>query len=237
MMGLEFEQKQAKRMAAMRSSRQVLLWASGLSTLFGFLYLVGLLGKWVVNGSFHSASSPGVQSASALIALLWNVSLLVLFASLHRQTGRSRKLFAELALIFMILVCATSSVNWFVQLAVMPKLSHAAESPLTALLDVHNNYSLTYAMEHLGWGLFYGVAAIFAAIAIAGGGLEVWIRRLFVIGGILSLLHFVGVVVSSSLLSDLGYIAWGLLLPVSTALLVVRGLREQRARPAVHGDS
>ena len=40
--------------------------------------------------------------------------------------------------------------------------------------------------------------------------------------GVLSLVHFVGVAGGSTLLSDAGYIAWALLLPAATALLVVR---------------
>ncbi len=122
----------------------------------------------------------------------------------------------------MSLTCATSSVNWFVQLAVMPKLAQAGKSPLTALLDLQNSYSLTYSMEHLGWGLFYGLAALFAAAALAGGRLETWIRWVLAAGGVLSLLHFVGVAAGSTFLSDLGYVAWGVLLPLSTALLAVR---------------
>ncbi len=219
---MEIEQRQLENAAAMRLSRQMLFWAAAFSTLWGGLYLLGLLGKLTVDGSVHSTSSVGVQSISAAVALLWNVSLLILFTSLRRQVARNRRLFAEVALIFMVVLCATSSVNWFVQLAVMPKLGYAGESPLTALLDLHNSYSLTYAMEHLGWGLFYGLAALFAAAAIVGGRLETWIRWLFVAGGILSLLHFVGVIAGNSALIDLGYIAWGILLPFSTALLAVR---------------
>ena len=228
-MGVVSGQVQQEGISAARLSRQVLVWAAGFSTLWGALYLAGLAARWLIDGSPQSPSSPGVDSLSAAVALLWNVSLLILFAALRRQVPRTRRFFAELALLFIVLVCATSSVNWFVQLAIMPKLAHAGESPLTALLDLHNNYSLTYAMEHLGWGLFYGLAALFAAAAMGGGRLETWIRWLFLAGGVLSLLHFVGVVAASLVLSDLGYVAWGVLLPLSTALLLARYRAEAQA--------
>ena len=122
----------------------------------------------------------------------------------------------------MSLVCAISSVNWFVQLLIVSKITRVGESVLLALLDVHNGISLMYAMEHLAWGVFYGFAALLAAIAISGGKLETWIRWLFAAGGALSLAHVVGIGTGNAALGNLGYVAWGILLPVTTALLVVR---------------
>lgn len=216
------EQSQVEKMDAVRSSRQMLLWAAVFSTLFGALYLLGLAGKLIVDGSVHSTSSPAVQSVSAAVALLWNVSLLILFAALRRQVARSRRPFAEVGLIFMTLVCATSSVDWFIQLAILPRMTTINDTGMAALLDVHNELSIPYAMEHLGWGLFFGMAALFAAAAMAGSGREAWIRWLLAAAGVLSMLHFIGVIAASPVLSDLGYIAWGVLLPAVTALLAVR---------------
>ncbi len=163
-----------------------------------------------------------VQNISAIVAILWNMSLLAMFAALRRQFAGSRAVFAEIAFVFMALVCAISSVNWFVQLLVVSRITRVGESVLLALLDIHNGISLTYAMEHLAWGVFYGFAAILAAIAISGGKLGIWIRWLFAAGGALSLVHVVGITTGNSALGDLGYVAWGILLPMTTALLVVR---------------
>lgn len=89
-------------------------------------------------------------------------------------------------------------------------------------MDVHNVSPIMYAIEQLAWGWFYGLATIFMAAAIAGGGLEAWIRWLFGVGGGLILMHVLGIVPGVHALIDLGYSAAGVLLPVTTPLLAVR---------------
>ena len=216
---------QEQNVEAAKTTRQMLYWMAVCATVLGALYFLGLAGKLIVNGTVHALSSQSIEVAAAIVAIAWNVVLLVMFAALRREYSGGRPLFTELALIFMLLVCATSSVNWFVQLAVLPRLAVGDPSAL-AMLDSHNELSIPYAMEHLGWGLFYGLAALFAAAGISGGRLERRIRWLLAAGGMLSLLHFAGVIVASPLLGDLGYMAWGVLLPLSTALLAARYRKE-----------
>ena len=63
---------------------------------------------------------------------------------------------------------------------------------------------------------------LFAAFAISDGKFKRWLRWLLAGGAILSLLHAVGVILSSPVLIFLGFPAWGLLLPATTALLAIR---------------
>ena len=221
-MKAEIDAGDADGLSAIETSRRIVVVMAAAATLLGMLYLLGLAGKLILDGTLHSTSSQAVQNISAIVAILWNSSLLVMFAALRPQFTGSRAVFAELAFVFMAVVCAISSVNWFVQLLIVSRITRAGESVLLALLDVHNGISLMYAMEHLAWGVFYGFAAILAAMAISGGKLETWIRWLFAAGGALSLIHVVGIATGNSALGYLGYVAWGILLPVTTALLVVR---------------
>jgi hypothetical protein len=206
---------------AHKVARQIVFLMAVFSTLLEILYLIGLVGKLIVDGTVHSTSSQSIQMISAVVGILLNIALLIMFTALRVQILGRNVVFADLAWIFMALVCATSSINWFVQLAVLPRVAQASD-PTFALIDVHNTSSLMYAVEHLGWGMFYGLATIFVAIAMEGGKLENWIRWLFVAGGVLSLLHVFGVVIANSTISDLGYLAWGVLLPLTTLLLAIR---------------
>lgn len=210
----------AENTSTIKTARQALYRTALAATILGTLYLLGLIGKLVVNSSVHAVSGQGVQLVSAAVAIAWDVVLLVLFTALRRAYPSERPLFAELALLFMLLVCATSTINWFIQIAVLPRL--APNDGARLLLDVHNELSISYALEHLGWGLFFGLAALFAAAAMPAEHLEAWIRRLLIGSGALSLLHFLGVIISSRILGDMGYIAWGVLLPAATALLAAR---------------
>jgi hypothetical protein len=221
-MSIEGDVASLEQGSAQRAARQIVYLMAVLSTIFGVLYLVGLAGKLIVDGTVHSISSQPVQIVSAIIALLLDLALLILFVALRWQVSGRNAVFADLAVVFMILVCATSSISWFVQLAVLPRLTQGTDSTVLALIDIHHPGSVMYAIEHLGWGVFYGLATIFMAVAISGGRIESWIRWLFVAGGALSLLHVLGIITASPAIADLGYIAWGLLLPAATALLAIR---------------
>jgi hypothetical protein len=206
---------------AKRVAQQIVFVMAVSSTSLGVLYLIGLVGKLIVDGTVHSVSSPPVQMVSAIVAILLDITLLIMFAALRWQISGKNQVFAELAVIFMTLVCATSSINWFVQLAVVPRIAQGGDSGWLALVDVHDSGSVMYAMEHLGWGVFYGLATIFMAISIGKGRVENLIRWLFIAGGTLSILHVFGIVTANQAIGDLGYLAWGVLLPVTTAMLAI----------------
>jgi hypothetical protein len=211
------EDRIAKNMA-----RKVLLLTALISTVFGILYFVGLIGKLVINGSIHAQSSPAISMVSAAVGLLWDVTLVVLFLALRQQITGSKVIFAELGMVFMVLLAAGSSLNWYIQLSLVPKIAQSGDMQTLALLDIHNVDSVMYAVEHLAWGLFYGLAAIFMGLAIEGGKIETWIRWLLIVGGIMSILFIPGQLIGSQILIDLGYYAAGVLLPITTILLFIR---------------
>jgi hypothetical protein len=221
-MNQEFLGKKIEDRVAGNTTRQILLITAIISTLFGILYFLGLMGKLIVDGSIHATSSPGISMVSAAVGLLWDSTLVILFVALRRQITGNRTILAELGLAFMILMAAGSSTNWYVQLTLVPKIAQTGDAAALALLDIHNVGSVMYAMEHLAWGLFFGLATIFMALAIDGGKIETWIRRLLIAGGIMSLLYLPGILIGNQFLIDLGYYAAGVILPIATALLAIR---------------
>ena len=207
---------------AKNTARKVLLLTALLSTAFGILYFMGLMGKLVINGSIHAQSSPAISMVSAAVGLLWDVTLVVLFLALRQQITGSKTIFAELGMVFMVLLAAASSLNWYTQLTLVPKIAQSGDMQTLALLDIHNVDSVMYAIEHLAWGLFYGLAAIFMGLAIEGGRVETWIRWLLIVGGVMSILFIPGQLIGNQILMDLGYYAAGVLLPITTILLFIR---------------
>jgi hypothetical protein len=203
-------------------ARKILLVTAVLSTIFGILYFVGLMGKLLVNGSIHAQSSPAISMIAACIGILWDVTLVILFVVLRRRIPESRSVYADLGTAFMVLLAAVSTVNWYVQLTLVPQLTGSGNATILELLDIHNVNSVMYAMEHLAWGLFFGLAVIFMALAIQGGRIEALIRGLLIGAGIMSILFIPGYMTANQFLIDLGYYAAGVLLPIATALLAVR---------------
>jgi hypothetical protein len=221
-MNLEFGETRLEKSDAGKMARRILYLTAVISTVFGILYFLGLMGKLIVNGNIHAASSPAISMIFAAFGLLWDITLVVLFLALRRQITGSRAVFAELGLVFIALMAAISSVNWYVQLTLVPTIAQSGDASALALLDVHNTSSVMYAMEHLAWGLFYGLAVIFMALAIAGGKIETWIRWLLIVGGVMSILYLPGILIANQVLIDMGYYAAGILLPAATILLAVR---------------
>ena len=165
---------------------------------------------------------------SAAVGLLWDVTLVVLFLALRQQITGSKAIFAELGMVFMVLLAAASSLNWYTQLTLVPKIAQSGDMQTMALLDIHNVDSVMYAIEHLAWGLFYGLAAIFMGLAIEGGNIETWIRWLLIVGGVMSILFIPGQLIGNQILIDLGYYAAGVLLPITTILLFIRFRAEKK---------
>lgn len=208
---------------------RLLVTAAILSTIFGFLYFIGLMGKLIVDGSIHSTSSPAISAFAAAIGLIWDVTLVILFIAIRHQISGKNQIYADLGVVFMSLLAACSGINWYVQLTLIPKLALTGDTAALALLGISNVNSLMYAMEHLAWGLFYGLATIFMGLAFGSGKVESWIRWLLIIGGVMSILFIPGYMISNQLLIDLGYYAAGVLLPITTILLVIRfGKRREK---------
>jgi hypothetical protein len=199
------------------------------ATVLGLLYLLGTVASLLSSGSV-SAPAGLVRFISGGVALIWNPVLVILFAALRHQVQEARKIYAELAVVFMAMLCVTSSINWFVQVTVAPAIAQAGNPAITALIDPFQYGSILYAVEHLGWGLFFGIGCLFAAFTMEGGRLDGDIRWLLAAAGIFGLLHVLGMVASQPVLYFLAYPAWGLLLPTACALLTVRFRRNETER-------
>ena len=199
------------------------------STAFGLLYLFGLGINLVTSGSPYPAGAD-VRTLSAGIALAWNVVLLILFAALRREAHPSKEFLADLGWVFAIQVCVVSCVSWFLGLTSSPLLAQRGSPDLAELANPYNPSSPAYALEHLGWGLFFGLAAVFTGRALRNGELTRSLGRFLEAAGLLSLLHLVGVVVRNEPMTWLGFIAWGVLLPVSSA--IAAGYFRRRLRSA-----
>lgn len=201
-------------------SREIGLLMAALSTVFGVLYLLGLGVNLTTSGAVYPSGSD-VKAVSAGIALLWNLALVTMFTALRREARPDRAILAEVALVFAILVCGASCASWFAGMVVFPRLSDTLDPGLAAVFDPYNPSSFTYSLEHLAWGLFFGIATMLAAVTFEAATSSRWLRASLMLTGLLSLAHFVGVVSNSPLLTSFGYVSWGVTLPVASAFLAV----------------
>ena len=89
---MELQQAQLDKAQARETARRVLYWAALASTALGALYLLGQAGKLIVDGTVHSVSAQGVESVAAIVGLLWDVGLVIVFVALRRQAPRGHRL-------------------------------------------------------------------------------------------------------------------------------------------------
>jgi hypothetical protein len=195
--------------------------ASIISVLLGLIYLAAILTSFIKAGLSFPPSEP-VQFVGAVVSILSGIVLVILMAAIQWHIRADRQLIVEIALIFAALLCVTTGINRYVQLAVIPLYNSSENPDVLALIHPYGSKSIMFAIESLGWGVFYGLAVLFAGLAIVGTGMEAWIGWLFILGGGLSLLYAVGVVIRQPILSLLGFPAWGVLLPATSILLALR---------------
>ena len=200
-----------------RLVRQFGLIAAITSAVFGVLYLLGLGLNLATSGSPYP-SGADVRVISSGIALLWNIALLILFTALRHEAEPPRAFLAELGWIFAIQVCVVSCASWFLGLTSYPLLARSVDPGLAELANPYNPSSPAYALEHLGWGLFFGLAAVFTGVALRAGEGAGRLGRFMEATGLLSLMHFLGVILRSEPLIWLGFIAWAAMLPASSAI-------------------
>jgi hypothetical protein len=218
---LESKAVNNEKMLSIELTRRFGLAAAVISTVSGLLYLLGVTINLIVSGSTHS-NSDTVQLISAFVAILWNLSLLILFYTQRWFIAEKRRFFMELAFIFVVLTCVTSNINWFARLTIVPAILQSGDKTLFALVDPYGSRSIMFAVEHLGWGLFLGLAALLAAFAFENKGLDGGIRWSLLAAGVLSLLHMFGIMLSNPVLSFLGYPAWAVFLPAATLMLAIQ---------------
>lgn len=194
--------------------------SSIILVLLGAAYLVTLVVSFRKAG-LSFPPPPPVQLAGAIISILTSAALVFMLVALRRQVAEDRQVFVELAIVFMSLLCVMTSANRFVQLGVLQKESASLIPAIQQLIHPYGSQSMMFALESLGWGWFYGLGALCAALAFTGGGLSAWIGWLFAIGGVLSLLFSLGYLIRQPVLSLLGFPAWSILAPITSGLLAI----------------
>jgi hypothetical protein len=195
-------------------------YAALIATLVNVFYL----GVLIFNFSTFGLTFPPPEPTPTLaaIASILGAQLLIILMVALRYDVDQRRIFADLAVVFMVLLSAMTSANRYVYLAILPQIT---DPDIIALLHSYSPTSFLWGLENLGWGLFFGLGALFAAFAFDPH--EKALRWVFGISGVFSMLHAIGFIVQHPVLTLLGFPAWGILLPTGTALLAVRFWRRR----------
>jgi hypothetical protein len=200
-------------------SRRVGFYSAALNTFGGITYFLVILIA-IISGNLTFPPSETLQLFGGISSLIVCPLLVVMMASLHAVTPPFKRVLSQVSLGFTLLFALAVSINRFSQLGVVRQAALTGRTEGISWFLAYGDYSVLLGLEYLGWAWFLGLALLFAAPLFSGGRLDGWIRRLMVLYGALGIVSSIGFLLGNWL-SLLGFVAWGVVLYIITALLAV----------------
>ncbi|TRZ50935.1 hypothetical protein D4S03_05905 [bacterium] len=194
-------------------------WSALITTLGGVIYFVVILVALLTDHFTYPPSNP-LQLFGGISSLVFCPALVILMACLHTITPAEKKVFSQISLAFTLLFAVVVSINRFTQLGVVRQSITAGRVQGVDWFLPYGDHSIMLGLEMMGWGWFLGLAMLFTAPLFAKGKLELWLCGLLVLYGVLGLVSSIAYLLASPL-SVVGFVAWGLILFIITALLAV----------------
>jgi hypothetical protein len=142
-------------------------------------------------------------------------------SSIYSTLETNYEILGRVALAFTTLFAGMISINRFIQLSVIRNVLTTGTQDIISYFLPYGENSITFALEILGWSFFFGLAAFFIAPAFRKGKLDISIRWLFILYGLLGLSCAAGYAADNPI-SAVGFIAWGPVLVIISILLTVR---------------
>jgi hypothetical protein len=85
--------------------------------------------------------------------------------------------------------------------------------------------SVVYALDILAWDVFFPLAALFAALTVAGPGLAAIARRLLFASAALAFIGLAGVPLADMQVRNIGIVGYAVLFPIAAAFLAAHSVR------------
>lgn len=185
-----------------------------LAVLYAITTVLGFL-------SLKSPQDPiGVPFVSIMeLLILLMAPLYVLgMAAVHAYASPDVKIYSLSALCFMVLQAGLTSTVHFVVLTV----GHPIEATGLTWVPLFLSWkwpSVVYTVDFLAWDWFFALSMLLAAPVFKGGKLEITVRIVMIISGILSLAGLIGVPLVDMQVRNIGIIGYGVLAPVAFLLM------------------
>ena len=155
-----------------------------------------------------------------ILIILLAPLVVAVMVSVHAWTQPEAKTYSLAALVFMSLLAGVTCSVHFVILTVSRQIGSAG-LPWLPLLFSFEWPSIPYALDILAWDLFFALSMLFAAPVFSGDRLQVSIRILMIVSGVLALAGMSGVVVGDMQLRMIGVVGYAGVFPVVALLLAI----------------
>jgi hypothetical protein len=147
-------------------------------------------------------------------------AMVALMVTVHAWAPMHAKTLSLTSLVFMGMLAGLTCSVHFVILTLSRQPEFTAQPWLPLVLSF-NWPSVVYALDILGWDVFFPLSMLFAAPVFWGTRLAAWIRVLMTASGVLALAGLSGVVVGDMQLRNIGIVGYVGVFLVVTALLAV----------------
>jgi hypothetical protein len=147
-------------------------------------------------------------------------AMVALMVTVHAWAPMHAKTLSLTSLVFMGMLAGLTCCVHFVILTLSRQPEFTAQPWLPLVLSF-NWPSVVYALDILGWDVFFPLSMLFAAPVFWGSRLAAWIRVLMTASGVLALAGLSGVVVGDMQLRNIGIVGYVGVFLVVTALLAV----------------
>lgn len=195
-------------------------WSAVIATFGGVVYFLVILAALPTN-QFAYPPSNALQLFGGISNLGLCPVFVILMACLHIVTPAEKKVFSQISLAFTLLFAVAVSINRFTQLGVVRQsIASGSVQGLDWFLP-YGDHSIMLGLEIMGWGWFLGLAMLFAAPLFTKGKSGLWLCGFSIIYGVLGLVSSIAYLLASPV-SVVGFVAWGLILYIITALLASR---------------
>lgn len=167
-----------------------------------------------------------------LLIVLMAPLMVVSMVAVHAYAPAEVKVYSLTALCFMILLAGITSSVHFVILTVSRQIETAGLTWVPLLLSFKWP-SVAYTLDILAWDWFFALSMLFAAPVFKGGRLEIAVRILMIVSGVLSLAGLIGVPLADMQVRNIGIIGYA---GVALVVFLLLGIVFGRTHP-VPGDT
>jgi hypothetical protein len=173
--------------------------------------------------SLESAQQPIGDPMFTILEVLIIIMMPVMVALMvvvHAWAPVHAKALSLISLVFMSLLAGVSCSLHFVILTLSRQPEFTGQ-PWLPLVFSFSWPSVAYALDILGWDVFFALSMLFAAPVFRGSRLAAWIRVLMIASAVLALAGLSGVVAGDMQLRNIGIVGYVGVFLVVAALLVV----------------
>ena len=147
-------------------------------------------------------------------------AMVALMVAVHAWAPMHAKALSLTSVVFMGMLAGLTCSVHFVILTLSRQPEFTAQPWLPLVLSF-TWPSVVYALDILGWDVFFPLSMLFAALVFQGSPLAAWIRVLMIASGVLSLAGLSGVVARDMQLRNIGIVGYVGVFLVVAALLAV----------------